>query len=73
MDNQGVLAIAIVIYTIIGMIAVKYVKSNLLGIDAEYTNSLYNYFIRNMLWGFFLGWLAIPVALIHWLVVGRNR
>ncbi len=73
MSNEGVIAIGILIYTILGMIAVKYVKANIFGVVAEYTNSLYNLFVKNIVWGMAFGWLAIPVALIHWLVVGRNR
>lgn len=73
MDNEGVIAVGLIIYTIISMIAVKYVKANIFGVVAEYTNSLYNLFLKNLVWAFLLGWLAIPVALIHWLIIGRNR
>lgn len=73
MTENGGIILGLIIYTIISMIAVKYVKANIFGVVAEYTNSLYNLFLKNLIWGFLLGWLAIPVALIHWLVVGRNR
>ena len=73
MSEESVIGIGLAIYTIAGVMAVKYVKANIFGVVAEYTNSLYNLFLKNLVYGFLLGWLAIPVALIHWLIVGRNR
>lgn len=72
MENPGV-AIGLLIYVIAGVTAVKYVKANIFGVVAEYTTSLYNSILKNIVWGAVFGWLAIPVALIHWLIVGRNR
>lgn len=69
-DTVGM--IILIIYAIIGPMAVKYVKVNIFGVVAEYTDNLFNLFLKNLIWGLFLGWLALPVAIIHWLIVGRN-
>ena len=68
--------IVVIIYVIAGMMAVKYIKVNILGVVAEFTPSLWHSFIKNLVFGTFLGFVAIPVALVHWiimLIVGKNR
>ena len=73
MNENTIIMIGLLIYVIAGVSAVKYVKTNIFGVVAEYTDSLLNLFIKNVLYGSLFGWLAIPVALIHWLIIGRNR
>ena len=73
MNVEGIVAI---IYVIAGMIAVKYIKTNIFGVVAEITPSLWHSFIKNLVFGAFLGFIAIPVALIHWIIMlalGKNR
>lgn len=67
------MSIVAIIYIFFGIKAVKYVKANIFGVYAEYTNDLFRYFLKNVILGLFFGWLAIPVAIIHWLIVGRNE
>lgn len=73
MNEYTIGVIVFVIYVIAGVSAVKYVKTNIFGVVAEFTDSLLNLFIKNVLYGSLFGWLAIPVALIHWIFIGRNR
>ena len=64
------LAILVLIYVIFGTSAVAYVKSEIFGVVYEF-GGLGNIILRNILWGLILGWLAIPIALIHYAIVNR--
>ena len=68
MTVQNVL---IIIYIILGTAAVKYVKSEIFGVIVEFGN-LGQLILKNVIWGLLLGWLAIPVALIHMLIFHRD-
>ena len=72
LNNENIVGIAVIIYGIIGMCAVAYVKSNILGVESEYTTSLFRYYALQFIWGILLGWLAIPVALIHCIFANRD-
>lgn len=63
-------AILVLIYVVLGTSAVAYVKSEIFGVVLEF-GSIGNIILRNIIWGIILGWLAIPVALIHYAIVNR--
>lgn len=64
--------IVVVIYVVLGMKAIRYVKVNIFGVVAEYTNDLAQHLLQKIISAALFGWLAIPVALIHWFFVGHK-
>lgn len=68
MTLEGIL---VIVYIVLGTAAVKYVKSEIFGVVVEF-GGLGELIFKNVIWGFFLGWLAIPVAIIHMLIFHRD-
>ena len=64
-------AILVLIYVVLGTSAVAYVKSEIFGVVVEFGN-LGELIFKNVIWGVLLGWLAIPVAIIHMLIFHRD-
>lgn len=70
----AILLIAVVLtYSIIGMKASRYLKREMFHVSAEFYTDFTQYWWRQLLIGFAFGFVLIPIALIHWLIVGRNR
>lgn len=55
----------IVVYLGFGYRAVQYIKVNILGITAEWTNNLIAYYGQVLCIAAAVGWAAIPIAIIH--------
>ncbi|MCH5193603.1 MAG: hypothetical protein J1F11_06550 [Oscillospiraceae bacterium] len=68
MTLEGIL---VIVYIVLGTSAVKYVKSEIFGVVVEF-GSLGQLLLKNVIWGVILGWLAIPVAIIHMLIFHRD-
>lgn len=68
-----VLIVVVVIYSFIGMKAVRYIKREMFHVSVEFFSNAVDFWWKEYLKGFVFGWLAIPIALIHWLIVGRNH
>lgn len=43
-----------------------------MGVTAEFTNNLIDYFVKQLIVGVLLGWIAIPVALIHRHIISKH-
>ncbi len=63
--------ILILAYIACGGIANSYVQYNLFGIQTVYVFNMKNFLLDKIAWAFILGWISIPVAIIHWLYI-RN-
>ena len=74
MKERGVKmdTIIFVIYIIAGTIAVKYVKSEIFHVDAVFTTNWLRYHVDQVVWGAVIGWLAIPIALLHRIICNRD-
>lgn len=64
--------ILFILYCIVGTRSVKYIKTNMMGVTAEFTNNLIDYFVKQLIVGVLLGWIAIPVALIHRHIISKH-
>lgn len=62
-----------ILYIFFGIKAVRYVKRNIFGVAFEVTHDLFTYWLSQFIWGVIMGWLAIPVMIIHWIFVGRKN
>lgn len=65
-------AILVIVYIIAGTWAVKYVKSEIFHVTAVFTTNWLRYHVDQVVWGAFMGWLAIPIALLHRIIFNRN-
>lgn len=63
---------ALVAYVIFGTKAVGYVKREIFGLETVFITSISHYYAKQIAFGIALGWLAIPVALIHHFVTNRD-
>lgn len=71
--DDTITMIVLVVYVILGTLAVKYVKSECLHIVAEFTTGgCVGVVFSDLIWGFFLGWICIPIMILHWLFFGRK-
>lgn len=72
-EVAGVLLFAaLVAYVVFGTKAVGYIKREIFGLETVFVTSISHYYAKQIAFGFALGWLAIPVALIHYLVTNRD-
>lgn len=70
--GEAFLWVLVIIYACIGSWGVKYFKREILGIVAEF-DTVMGLIIKPVFWGLALGWIAAPISLLHWLIIGRNR
>lgn len=57
--------ILLIIYCVLGCKSVDYCKYYIFHVRYEFTNSLTDNFIKKLLEGVFLGWLTIPIMILH--------
>ena len=57
--------ILIIIYVFCGDKANYYLKYHLLNIRAEVHSDMNDYILGRIIWGGLLGWISIPLAIIH--------
>lgn len=72
-EIAGILVlVALVAYVAFGTKAVGYVKREIFGLETVFITSISHYYAKQIAFGIALGWLAIPIALIHHLVTNRD-
>lgn len=72
-EIAGILLFAgLVAYVICGTKAVGYIKREIFGLETVFITSISHYYAKQIAFGIALGWLAIPIALIHHLVTNRD-
>ena len=57
--------IIFVIYIYAGVKAIYYLKYHILNTRAEIYSNTGDYIISRIIWALLLGWVAIPLALLH--------
>ena len=56
--------IFMVVYCWYGYKSIVYIKYRLLGVQAEYTSDLKQFYFDRFMWGVLLGFITIPVMII---------
>ncbi len=60
-------------YAFLGDKANRYLKYHLLNVRAEFYTDTGQYLIRRIITGCLLGWITIPVAILHYLAFGSKN
>ena len=69
----GILSIVLIlVYIYAGDKAIYYLKYHFLGVRAEIYGDTGNYLLSRFIWSAILGWAAIPVAAIHYLLTNKQ-
>lgn len=63
--GEIIMFIVIGIYLILGDQAIYYIKTNIMGVRAEYYSDTIAYYGQRAIFAAMLGWAAIPIAFIH--------
>lgn len=59
------MTILFLIYLVLGYKSIGYCKHYIFGIEYEMIGSITNHFIKTLVEGVFLGWLTIPIMILH--------
>lgn len=75
LDTLGSIFIlaALAIYAYAGDSANYYLKYHLLNQRAENYHDTGEYIMQRIIWAVILGWVTIPVALIHYMVKNKDK
>lgn len=65
--------VLILIYIAAGAAANTYIRHNIFGIQTVYVFSWENFIMDKFIWAVLLGWISIPVAILHVLVLGKSK
>jgi len=62
----------ILFYIFCGSVANSYVKHNIFGIRTVYIFNMKNFLLEKLVYAFMLGWISIPIAIIHSLFIKQR-
>lgn len=60
------------VYIFLGAKANSYLKYHILGVQAEIYSDTFSHFLSKGIWGAFLGWITIPIAILHKILFNRS-
>lgn len=52
------------VYCWFGYKSIVYIKYHLMGVQAEYTSDISQFYLDRFTWGVLLGWITIPIMII---------
>lgn len=70
MEFIGIILLFMYIYA--GDKAIYYLKYHFLGVRAEIYGDTGNYILSRFIWSVILGWAAIPIAVLHYLLTNKE-
>lgn len=63
----------ILFYIVCGGMGNTYVRHNILGVQTAYVFNMKNFLLEKIACAFILGWISIPVAIIHWFFTRNSK
>ena len=60
------------VYIFLGAKANSYLKYHILGVQAEIYSDTFSHILSKGIWGAFLGWATIPIAILHKILFNRS-
>ena len=71
--GSAVTLVLLIVYTYAGDRANYYIKYHLLNQRAEIYSDTGNYIMSRIIYAGILGWITIPIALLHYTFMNKNK